>query len=197
MEARVKPVSRDEIVDYQTWTEQRSAALPGVLAAKRVRRIGVGDCLTFLFENRLTVRYQIQEMMRVERIVREADIQHEMTTYNQLLGADGQLGCTLLIEVEGDEARALRLRQLMGLPSCLYLRLADGRLVRPTFDAAQVGTDRLSSVQYLCFDCGGVAPVAVGADHPALEAEAILTVDQRQALSADLGSWAPPTARRP
>lgn len=183
----MKPVTRDEIVDYQTWTDRREAALPEVFAAKRPRRVGLGDCLTFLFENRLTVRYQIQEMMRVERIVREADIRHEIETYNALLGPEGGLGCTLLIEIEGEEQRAVRLRELMGLPEALYLVLADGRKVRPAFDAAQVGEERLSSVQYLTFACGGVAPVAIGADHPAYSVEAALTDDQRAALATDVG----------
>ena len=67
----MKPVTRDEILDYVTYTEQRDQIRPAVLAAKAPRRIVVGDgTLTFLFENRDTVRYQVQEMMRVERIVK-------------------------------------------------------------------------------------------------------------------------------
>ena len=118
----------------------------------------------------------------------ERDIEHEIQTYNALLGGDGEVGCTLLIEIEGEEKRAEMLRTLMGLPATLYARLEDGTRVRPTFDPAQVGDDRLSSVQYLRFDCGGRAPVALGADHPSYCAETMLSDAQRGALGEDLES---------
>ena len=182
----MRPGQREEILDYVTWGEQREQALPAILAAKQLRRIHVGDELTFLFENHDTVRYQIQEMVRVERMVKEADIQHEISTYNEMLGADGGFGCALLIEIDDPEVRSRRLAELVGLPSKLYLRFEDGSRVYASFDARQVGDDRLSSVQYLRFDAGGRVPVAVGADHPALQAEAELTAEQREAFAADL-----------
>lgn len=182
----MKPVRRGEILDYETYTEQRDKLRGEVLAAKAVRRVHVGGCLTFLFENRLTVSYQIQEMMRVERIVKERDIQHELDTYNALLGGPGELGCTLLVEIDDPETRAQRLREWFALPEHLYVKLEDGALVRPRFDPAQRGTDRLSSVQYLKFAVGGRAPVAVGVDLPGLSAETTLTPEQRAALAEDL-----------
>jgi hypothetical protein len=181
----MKPVRRDEILDYVTWSERRAEALPAILAIKRPRRVQVGE-LTFLFENHETVRYQIQEMVRVEQIVREADIQHEIDTYNELLGGPGGLGCALLIEIDDPAERARRLAELRGLPARLYLRFADGSRVFARFDARQIGEERLSSVQYLQFDAGGRVPVAIGADHPALTAERELDPEQRAALAADL-----------
>ena len=85
----MKPVLREELLDYVTYAERRDEIRARVLELKRPRRVHVGDELTFLFENRETVRYQVQEMMRVERIVREADILHELQTYNELLGGPG------------------------------------------------------------------------------------------------------------
>ena len=82
----------------------------------------------------------------------------------------------------------MKLRQWLGLPGHLYLRLEDGTRVRPRFDARQVGTDRLSSVQYLAFDVKGKVPVAAGSDLPALQVETLLAQEQRDALSADLAS---------
>ena len=95
-------VRRDEIVDFQTYDDGREATRTGVMDLKRPRRIHVGEHLTFLFENHDTIRYQVQEMMRVEQIVREASIQQELATYNELLGGPGQLGCALLIEIEDE-----------------------------------------------------------------------------------------------
>jgi hypothetical protein len=90
-------VQRSEIIDYQSYEDVRPEFQKKVMMEKSRRRVHVGEWFTFLFENALTVRYQIQEMMRVEKIVREKDILHELQTYNSLLGASGELGCTLLI----------------------------------------------------------------------------------------------------
>ena len=94
----MRPVQRDELVDWVTFSEQRPHRIAGMMLAKAKRRIHLGEWLTFLFENRDSVRWQVQEMLRIERIVREADIRHELDTYNELLGAAGELGATLLIE---------------------------------------------------------------------------------------------------
>lgn len=184
-------VERSEIVDYETYADRREAMRSEAMAAKALRRIHVGDNLTFLFENRLTIRYQVQEMMRAEQIVREKDIQHELDTYNELLGQDGSIGCTLLIELEDPELRKAKLTAWLDLLDHLYARLRDGRRVRPTYDPRQVGDDRLSSVQYLKFDVGGEAPVALGADLDDLTAETELTDQQRAALGDDLGACRP------
>jgi hypothetical protein len=182
----MKPVLRSDLVDYQTYEDLRAAFREQAMAAKAARRIHVGPHLTFLFENALTIRYQIQEMMRTERIVRERDIQHELKTYNAVLGGPGELGCTLLIEIDDPAERALRLQEWFELPAHLYARAEDGARIRPTFDEEQRGDGRLSSVQYLKFAVGGRAPVAIGADLPGLEAETVLDAGQRAALAADL-----------
>ncbi len=182
----MRPVERGEILDYVTYDERRPAMRAAAMRAKDERRVHVGARLTLLFENRETIRYQVQEMTRAERMVKESDIRHELDTYNELLGGPGELGCTLLVELPDAAERAQRLREWVALPRHLYARLADGTRVRPAFDPRQVGEDRLSSVQYLRFDVHGRAPVAIGADHPALTAETPLTEEQRVALQADL-----------
>jgi len=182
----MKPVERREILDWVTYEELRETVRPFAIATKNERRIIVGDAFTFLFENRDTVRYQVQEMVRAERMVREADIQHELATYNELLGGPGELGCSLLIGIDDEHERNEKLRAWLALPQHLYAKLADGSKVRATFDPRQVGGDRLSSVQYLKFPVGKDAPVAIGIDLPGLDVEAALTPEQRAALQADL-----------
>jgi hypothetical protein len=184
----MNPVERSEIVDYQTYEDGRDAFRAEVLATKAPRRIHVGEHLTFLFENATTVRYQVQEMMRAEQIVREADIQHELATYNELLGGPGELGCTLLIELEDEAQRSEKLAAWRDLPRHLYALLDDGERVGASFDERQVGERRLSSVQYLKFRVNGRAPVALGVDHPALKVETRLDDAQRAALAADLAA---------
>jgi hypothetical protein len=184
----MQKVTRDSLLDYVTYEQRRPALLPRVLAEKAVRRVHVGDVLTFLFENTETIRYQIQEMMRTERIVAESAIRHELDTYNELLGAPGELGCTLLIEIDDPRERSEKLRRWLGLERSLYVRLPDGSQVHATYDPRQVGEDRLSSVHYLKFDVHGVAPVAVGVDFEDLRAETALTPEQIEALEEDLAS---------
>ena len=184
----MRAVRRAELLDLAAYERSRDEIRAGVLEAKRVRRVHVAGVLTFLFENSATVRYQVQEMIRAERITREADVLHELETYNELLGGRGELGCSLLIELPDPAERDVKLRAWLGLPGHLYLRTEDGVKVRPTFDPRQVGEDRLSSVQYLKFDVHGKAPVAVGSDHPQLEGETMLDAEQRAALAADLAS---------
>lgn len=183
----MKPVPRQAIVDHMTYEESvRPELRQRVLAAKAPRRVHVGEHFTFLFENTLTMQYQIQEMVRVERLVREADILHEIETYNGLLGAPGELAATLMIEIDDPAVRAVKLGEWLALPEHIYVVLDDGSRVRATFDPAQVGADRVSSVQYLKFPVGGRVPAAVGVDLPGAEAETRLTAEQRAALAEDL-----------
>ena len=182
----MKTVQRSEILDYATYQENRGIFQKEVFSAKARRRIPLGDCLTFLFENALTVRYQVQEMMRAEKIVREKDIRHELETYNSILGGDGELGCCLMIEIEDPRERDLKLREWINLPKHVYAELQDGTKIYARFDPAQIGSDRLSSVQYLKFSVKGVTPAALGTDLPGCEDRAPLTNDQRAALQEDL-----------
>ncbi len=180
------PVLRDEIVDFETYSEQRPTYRPKVMAIKAPRRIHVGPVLTFLFENHETVRYQVQEMLLAERIVKEAEIRHELDTYNELLGGPGGLGASLLIEIENEAERNEKLTAWLALPGHLYAKLEDGTKIRATYDERQVGETRLSSVHYLRFPVQGQVPVALGSDLPTLMLETPLTAEQRAALQSDL-----------
>lgn len=183
----MRRISREEIQDYVTYGEQREAFRQRILAVKELRRVHCGEWLTFLFENRDTVKYQIQEMMRTERIVKETDIRHEIETYNELLGGPGELGCTLLIEIAEPELRDRRLREWLDLPGHLYV-VAGGKRIYARFDTRQLSGDRISSVHYLKFPVGSVTPMAVGADIPGLTVEATLSEAQMAALAEDLAN---------
>lgn len=184
----MRPVRREELLDLSTYERSRDELRKSVLEAKRCRRVHLGGALTFLFENTATMRYQVQEMIRTEKMAREEDIRRELETYNELLGRKGELGVSLLIELPEPHERDRKLREWLALPAHLYLKVASGEKVRATYDPRQVGTDRLSSVQYLKFDVRGEPPVAVGTDLPALTAETALDEEQRDALTQDLRS---------
>ena len=188
----MRPVTRESLLDYVTYEERREGIRRRVFAVKAPRRVHVGSLLTFLFENTETIRYQVQEMMRAERTVKESDILHELETYNELLGGPGELGCTLLIEIDDPAERARKLAAWIELPWHLYVAVpaCTGRgleKVYARFDERQVGETRLSSVHYLKFDTGGRCPSAIGADLAGeLEVETELDAAQRAALAEDL-----------
>lgn len=182
----MRPVTREEILDPGAYERSRAATRSAVLEEKRRRRVHAAGVLTFLFENTATVRYQIQEMVRAERLLKDEEVRHELETYNELLGAKGELGVTLLVEVPDPAERDRKLREWLDLPGHLYVKLASGEKVRPRYDPRQVGADRLSSVQYLKFDVRGQVPVAVGCDLPALSGETPLDEEQREALRVDM-----------
>ena len=179
-------VKREEILDYVTYEEQRNEIRSKIMSIKESRRINVGGILSFLFENKDTVRYQIQEMIRVERIVKEEDILHEINTYNEILGKSGELGCTLLIEIDDPNERNEKLSQWIDLPKHLFLKLEDETRVFAKFDERQIGDSRLSSVQYIKFNTEGRMPVAIGSDFSLFMAENILSLEQKNALKDDL-----------
>ena len=182
----MKRVTRQEILDFVTYEEQRDKFRKKIMKIKELRRINVAGVLSFLFENTDTIRYQIQEMIRVERMVKETDILHEIKTYNELQGDSGELGCTLLIEIDDPDERDEKLTQWLELPKYLYLSLEDESRISASFDERQIGDARLSSVQYIKFNTGGKTPVAIGSDLPLFKAETNLTADQKKALSEDL-----------
>lgn len=180
-------VKREEIIDYQTYSEIREEIREEVMKIKASRRIHLGQYLTFLFENHETIKYQIQEITRAERIVRESSIQEEIAVYNSLLGSKGQLGCALLIEIAEERDRKPLLTAWLGLQEHFYLVLADGSRVYAEYDSAQVGEDRLSAVQYLTFSLDS-PPVALGCDFESLNEEIALSKDQMEALAEDLSA---------
>ena len=182
----MRKVKREEVVDYQTYTEGRDAFRDEVLEQKATRRVHLGPYLTFLFENHSTILYQIQEMMRVEQIVKEKDVQHEIDTYNGLLGETGELGCTLLIEIPTPAERDKLLVEWLGIEKCLYLLSDKNEKCYAIYDEKQVGESRLSSVQYLKFKLGDGLPVAIGCDFEKYNKEEVLTAKQKEALSLDL-----------
>ena len=184
----MKPLTLADIEPLDEYLAHREEVRARVIALRNRRRVSLGNRISLAFENRETVRYQIQEMMRAERIVRETDIQHEIDTYNELLGAPGDLGCTLLIEIDDPEERSEKLSRWLGLPETVYVELEDGTRTFAIADDRQQDGRRLSTVQYLRFPVGNRAPVAVGVDFAATRSRTMLSPEQREALASDLAS---------
>jgi hypothetical protein len=190
----VKPVTMADVLDIAQYEKQRAALRPRYLEIKARRRSAVGEHMTLLWENRDTAWYQIEEMMRIERIVDEQAIRHEIDTYNDLVPGPGELKATMLLEFPEPGERDARLRALVGLEKHLGL-LIDGRHpAAATFDTRQMSTEKLSSVQFVTFRLSDAARAALlaGASaevvvtHAACAARAPLGAAVLEELKADL-----------
>ena len=183
----MKKVERSEILDYVTYEKNRKDIRNRAMMAKNNRRVHLGAHFTFLFENHETIRYQVLEMVLSEKIVEKASIQHEIDTYNELIGEDGVVGCTLLIEIDDKPKRDILLKKWKGILNNIYLTTEDALKVNPQYDQRQVGEKKLSSVQFLKFDTKRKLPLKIGIDHPELTLEAPIENNVQKALKKDLG----------
>jgi Protein of unknown function (DUF3501) len=192
----VKPVSIQEILSIADYERVRPRLRPLFMAEKDRRRLSVGEHMTLLFENGQTVWYQIQEMVRIERMTDAAAIEHEIETYNELVPGAGELCATLLIEYPDPSGRDEALKKLVGLESHLWLVL-DQRRQAVGFDARQISAERVSSVQFLRFRLdeigaeefprlAGQGRVSLEVDHPHLSARAVIEGALAAALATDL-----------
>jgi hypothetical protein len=187
----------DDIVDARAYEREREATRDRVMALKRRRRVAVGDIVTFVFENRETIRFQVQEMARAEKIQTDAGIQTELDTYNALIPLAGQLSATMFIELTSEAALRHWLPLLVGIERCLLLVLGDGRTVRAIVEeqhAEQLTRDDITStVHYVRFELASDEvdlfrrkPVRLQIDHPSLQVGAVLRSETVQELSNDL-----------
>jgi hypothetical protein len=154
----------------------------------------VGGRVTAVFENHDTVLLQIQEMLRTERITREASILHEIETYNQLIPGSGELSATMMVEIPDAADREAFLDAARGFEKHVAL-VVDGQRFAATFDPTRVLPDRASAVLYVKFPLSAAASetirvrrasVSLVIDHPAYEAKAALREDVLANLAEDL-----------
>jgi hypothetical protein len=187
----LKPIELLEIKNIAEYELERRTWRPEVMALKDRRRIRVGEHLTFLFENRDTVRYQIQEMMRIERIVEPDAIRHEVDTYNELIPSRGDLSATLLVEFDSPEERRVWLAELLGLENHVSMAVGDLPPAIARFDTRQISTDRISSVQYVRFPltpeqrAAWMRGASLVVDHPKYSFSQPLSADALQELAPD------------
>jgi Protein of unknown function (DUF3501) len=192
----MKAVQMAQILPYDQYERLRPLLRPLFIAEKDRRRLAVGEHLTLLFENAQTVWYQVEEMLRSERITSEDGIAHELDTYNELLPGPNELGATLLIEFTDTASRDENLRNLAGLENHISLAIGDRRQ-KARVDLRQVSTERVSSVQFLRFALGGIdaegfaalaaqGQIAVEITHPAMTLRVPIGGALAQALAHDL-----------
>lgn len=153
-----RKLTLDDIADLRAYERERGEFRAHVIDLKKRRRVGIGPFVTVLFENRDTIRFQIQEMARVERLLSDEAIETELKIYNPLIPEPGHLALTMFIELTSDEGLREWLPKLVGIEQALELRIGDGDdpiVVRAEPEAAhaeQLTREEItSSVHYLEF----------------------------------------------
>jgi len=176
----IRPLTLDDIADQRAYERERDEFRRQVIAAKRLRRVSVGPVVTLTFESRLTMRFQVQEMARAEKLITDAQIQHELDVYNRLLPAPGELSATLFLELTTEEQLRTWLPRLVGIERSVVFEIGEGarrRLVRSVpeegHDAQLTRAEATSAVHYVRFPCTpdevaafGDGPVRLLVDHP-------------------------------
>jgi len=196
----MRKVERTEIKDLVAYEKAREAMRAHVIEIKKHRRVAVGPNITVLFENRDTVLFQIQEMVRTERIVDDGRIQEEVDVYNALVPDRGELSATLFIEIPelarmSQEQVRETVNRFQGLDRDSVFLQVDGRRVPARFESGQSREEKMAAVHYLRFAlpeaargalAESAADVRVVVDHPHYRAEAALAAETRKALREDL-----------
>ena len=188
-----------DIADLRAYERERPEFRARVIALKKRRRVGVGPFVTLVFENRDTIRFQIQEMARVEKLFRDDQILDELATYNPLVPEPGQLRATLFIELTSDEQMREWLPALVGIQNRVALRLDDRTLLRAVPDAQHQGQltredEATASVHYVGWDLTsaevealcGAAEVELVVDHDRYDFATQLGAATVEELRADV-----------
>lgn len=191
----MRKLTVDDIADLRAYERERDEFRSHVIALKRRRRIGLGDLLTITFENTDTMRFQVQEMARAEKMLTDAAIEHEVATYNELIPDAGELSGTLFVELTSDALLREWLPKLVGIQRAISFEVG-GETVRaiPEDEERLTREDITSTVHYLKFrfspeqQASFRAPegiVRIVVDHPEYRAAVELTEEQRAELARD------------
>jgi hypothetical protein len=195
-----RKLTLDDIADLRAYERERQEFRQQVIELKKKRRLGVGPFITLVFENRQTIRFQIQEMARVERLYSDEQIETELRIYNPLVPEPGNLAATMFVELTNESDLREWLPKLVRVERAVSLRIGTGdraTTVPLTLDAeheAQLTReDTTSAVHYLhaslspeLVDRFAVEPVALVVDHPEYRHEATLGADTVAELLTDL-----------
>jgi hypothetical protein len=198
-----RPLTLGDIADQRAYERQRDSFRRTVIAHKKLRRVTVGPVVTLTFESRTTMRFQIQEMARAERMTTDEQIQHELDVYNRLLPGPGELSATLFLELTTEEELRTWLPRLVGIERSVVLDIGEGagrRAVRSVPDQEHESqltrVEVTSAVHYVrfrltpddmaAFVAGPVTLLVDHAEYPDGRPGVVLSDATRTELSQDL-----------
>ncbi|MCC7412916.1 MAG: DUF3501 family protein [Gammaproteobacteria bacterium] len=190
-------LKREDLMSLETYAEQRSELRTRVMVHKKNRHVAVGPNATLQFEDRLTMQYQIQEMLRIERIFDRAGIEEELAAYNPLIPDGTNWKATFMVEFDDPQERKHALGRLIGIEDAVWVRVGDGERVYAVADEdmERETEEKTSAVHFLRFELPAPAciaarkgaAIAMGIDHPEYHHEIGAVAEAvRAALAADL-----------
>jgi Protein of unknown function (DUF3501) len=189
-----------DIADARAYEREREEFRSRIVALKKLRRVAVGPVVSLVFENRDTVRFQIQEMARAERLLSDEAVQLELDTYNPLIPERGQLSASLFIELTSRDQMEEWLPKLVGIERSVHLEIGDGEqavVVTGDVDPDHAGhltrEEVTAAVHFVHFSVPqaavgrfGTGPVAVVIDHPKYGHRTSLSAETRANLLEDV-----------
>lgn len=193
----MEKLARADLLSLEAYAQQRSEFRARVLAHKKQRTLHLGEHLSLIFEDRLTVQYQVQEMLRIERIFEAAGIQEELDAYNPLIPDGHNLKATLMIEFPDEAQRRAELVRLRRIEHAVELSVHGHATVVAIADEdmQRSNDDKTAAVHFLRFELDNTmiddwkagAPVTLACTLPAMPLALTLSGEQHSALAADFG----------
>lgn len=191
----MKKLTVEDLMGPSAYEKVRPKFREEIIAHKENRRVAVGDRVSLVFEDRKTVLFQIQEMLRAEKITDLHKIKDEVEVYNSLLPDTNELSATLFLEIEDQSKIREDLLKFLGIDERVFLKIGSTHAIQATFEEGHSKEDKISAVQYVRFPMGnqaleafvaGKEKTTVLVDHPNYRAETELSEEMRQSLCRDL-----------
>tara|TARA_E500000331_G_scaffold86311_2_gene81961 strand:+ start:3819 stop:4397 length:579 start_codon:yes stop_codon:yes gene_type:complete len=185
-------LARTDLLSLEQYAEHRESFRQQVLEHKKNRKLPFGDHILLVFEDRMTIQYQIQEMLRVERVFEPAAIQEELDAYNPLIPDGDNFKGTLFIQYPDENERRIRLQELRGVEDQVWLQVGDHDRCMPIADEdiERENDDKTSSVHFLRYQMSGeeISALKQGAGLTAGVSHAAYPVDGVTVPTAILGA---------
>jgi hypothetical protein len=189
-------IKREELLSLEAYARSRGEIRARVIAHKKIRTVHLGEHVTLQFEDALLIRYQIQEMLRIERIFEEAGIQGELDAYNPLVPDGGNWKATMFVEYADEGERRRMLARLKGVERRVWVQVGSGARVYAVADEdlERENEEKTSAVHFLRFELAPEArgelrrgaALAIGVDHPQYAASLVVGPQVRDSLAGDL-----------
>src|ERR1051325_1715641 len=192
-------ITLDDIIGLSAYEKVREQFRREIIELKQKRRVPIGPRVSLVFENRETVIFQIQEMLRAERITDIDKIREEIEVYNALLPGPGELSATMFLEIEDQTHLRDELLKFLGIDEALFFDIGK-HVVHARFEEGRSKQDKISAVQYVRFPFtpeaiaafGSGEPAQLGIDHPNYQARVQIGEATRESLLADLSAGTAP-----
>jgi len=193
---KTKPLTRQDLMSLEQYAQNRQDFRTAVIEHKKNRRVSIGEFLHLYFEDRLTVQYQIQEMLRIEKIFEADGIEDELGAYNPLIPTGSNLKATAMLEYQDVEQRKQQLALLRGIEDMIWIQVDGFERVYAISneDLERSNAEKTSAVHFMRFELEqnmiaalrSGANLIMGTSHEFYPYSTELDADQKQALLADL-----------